>query len=451
MNQPAEKTAPLLDRKTISGTNNKTAVGTAQPRDDHKVQEPDLRLFLSEKDGALAACQISAACMEFTNGRQIIYVPDAYQNINLELRKCLYNPGWPYIKYYNESSSPRSKNRRTRTYDFDLIGFPFNAYYYRHFAHFIPEFITNNMVPFSMFSTSSYPRNTRCISHIDGQRRDCADEERINPKIAFSPNILGSKRGWNHAFVNLLLKRSNLLYPNIPEYKPNAPLCFRSVLLSPQKFNSRNKVHDALFRNAGIKRRFEMKEGKCRPKIVLIVRDSSKKLDRTIPRGIIDAFLKEIPDIEVVQDMGKLPLEGQMHIIQGANILICVHGAELSNLVFLRERTRVIEIFPFGYYYGHFNSMYKYFNVRSVRRISAKPDTERFFGCVKHRAKRKDFSQELKENFLTEYHKEIAAKNDKSVLSDYRARACARTQRIYVDPKVLTRITREEARQFCNQ
>lgn len=218
--------------------------------------------------------------------------------------------------------------------------------------------------------------------------------------MPFSSNVRRSKRHsthWTQEFVNLLLN-NRVDLSILPEAVPKSPVCFRSVLISPNKFNSPNKIHDLLFRNAGIDRKLEAKKGDCRPNIVMIVRDSSKRIDRTIPQEIINAFLKEMPFIEVIRDLGKLPLIRQIQIMQRSNI--CVHAAEISNVVFVRERTRMIELFPFGYYTSYFNLMYEAFNVRNVRRITSKPDIERFTGCMNHLASKKGLNQEIKERIL---------------------------------------------------
>jgi len=408
-----------------------------------------LRLFLSEKNGGLAACQIPNVCMEFMNNRQIIHVPDVYRSTKRDVAKCLISTGWPLLKFYNKSS-PLSKN----TYDFDIAGVPFNNKYYHHFAHLIPEFMRHNMVPFSFFSSSSNYRFAQCISPSNGKRQKCRRERNIDAKLVFSSGALGSKLHWNHEFVNMLLGKKNRrgLYM-LPEAVPNSPVCFRSVLTSPNRFNSANKVHDGLLRDGGVQRKLEMK-GKCSAHIVMIVRDSSKSLDRTVPAEIMRALLREMPSIEVVQDLGKLSLKGQISIMQRANIIICAHGAEISNLVFVRERTRIIELFPFGYYYRYFDTIYELFNVRNVRRLVSRPDIDRFIECMNKRAEKNMpkifFNQEIKEKSLKEYRRFVQAKNGTYKSKDYAARYCARTQRILIDPKYLARIAREETRQFCN-
>lgn len=68
--------------------------------------------------------------------------------------------------------------------------------------------------------------------------------------------------------------------------------------------------------------------------------------------------------------------------MQKADVLVTVHGAELSNALFLRRNARLIELMPFG-------GSTTYFKIALADRIHARhiayatdPDPERFYKCV---------------------------------------------------------------------
>ena len=52
-------------------------------------------------------------------------------------------------------------------------------------------------------------------------------------------------------------------------------------------------------------------------------------------------------EVDVVQDLGKMPFKKVVELMGGTGILIAAHGAALVNAMFLPQHAVVIEIFPY--------------------------------------------------------------------------------------------------------
>ncbi|CAN8068648.1 unnamed protein product [Agarophyton chilense] len=79
--------------------------------------------------------------------------------------------------------------------------------------------------------------------------------------------------------------------------------------------------------------------------------------------------------------------EEQIDIMQKADVILGVHGAGLGNLVFARQDTPFIEVQPFTYYAGPFDSVSAALYL-PYSRIVAEPDTKNFFECIEEKARR---------------------------------------------------------------
>ena len=64
-----------------------------------------------------------------------------------------------------------------------------------------------------------------------------------------------------------------------------------------------------------------------------------------------DVFLAAINatglEVEIIQDLGKLPFKEVVQKMAGTGILIAAHGAALVNAMFLPQHAVVVEIFPY--------------------------------------------------------------------------------------------------------
>lgn len=83
-----------------------------------------------------------------------------------------------------------------------------------------------------------------------------------------------------------------------------------------------------------------------------------------------------------VVDFEEKSFDDQVRIMQETNILITTHGAGNANFIFLKPSAAVIEIFPFAYKAGPFDSFARIFGLEYSFAMSA-PQTDVFKECMR--------------------------------------------------------------------
>jgi Glycosyltransferase 61 len=78
---------------------------------------------------------------------------------------------------------------------------------------------------------------------------------------------------------------------------------------------------------------------------------------------------------------GPVSFSDQVQKIQEADILVAPHGVHLSNAIFMRKGSALIEVHPFSFESGMFLSMSKQFGL-SYGKVSAEPDIKTFRSCI---------------------------------------------------------------------
>jgi len=86
--------------------------------------------------------------------------------------------------------------------------------------------------------------------------------------------------------------------------------------------------------------------------------------------------------VEWVYGLGILNFTEQVQLMQRADVLVTVHGAELSNALFLRRGARIIELMPFG-----LSTRYYKYSVADPIRVkhteyATNPDSDAFYKCI---------------------------------------------------------------------
>lgn len=148
----------------------------------------------------------------------------------------------------------------------------------------------------------------------------------------------------------------------------------------------------------------------------------------------------------------------QVDIMQRADVVVGVHGAGLSNLLFARKDTPVIEVFPFTYYAGPFPSVARALFLRYAYVIS-EPDTKTFLECIEMRAKRlndSSLSRKAKE-LWTEALKRRREHGEQEFLKTHKftdprmsnLKMCARTQRMKINAIETARRVSHMAQGVC--
>ena len=91
----------------------------------------------------------------------------------------------------------------------------------------------------------------------------------------------------------------------------------------------------------------------ARPRLVIVDRQGNPRhwvyAEAALAR--ITAAWGHVLDAKLVRDLSAYAIEGQAQVMHNADIVISPHGAQLTNAVFVRPCTAVLELFPRYYYY----------------------------------------------------------------------------------------------------
>lgn len=434
------------------------------------------------------ACIIPDACINAKKDSHVVFVPLSHWKNTALLRRCLRRE--VELEFYDRViPTNRFQEALRETNDFDVIGVPIEDGYFDHFPHLALELIQHVVVPASFFQR----RNMLQPYCVEGNKfAACEFSYALKPRISLSLNVLtGTAKHWKYSFASMLANgsdRSLNLEQKRSQTFAHSSLsrtsirCFRSMLTSPHPYNADNPEHFGLLRASGISRHINVSRtssGRCKPHIVVITRDShhhptGRAFDRTIPERIIRALQEllfhelveaDLPfaTVEFVTGLGNFNFTEQVAIMQRADVLVLVHGAELANSMFLRRGVTVIEVFPFGYHYPFFKDLLKAVGVKHIR-IFAPPDLKRYKYCINSTSLLKFphmvllWGNRVLHSFVDKVREYERAQNDVDrdraadfCSSYFIGRYCARTQRIFVDPVRLTRIVVNETNRVCRK
>lgn len=82
-------------------------------------------------------------------------------------------------------------------------------------------------------------------------------------------------------------------------------------------------------------------------KITVITRKSKNGRNFANEADVIALLRSTGLEVEVIEDLGKIPFKEVITKMAGTGILIAAHGAALVNSMFLPQHAAVIEIFPY--------------------------------------------------------------------------------------------------------
>lgn len=449
-----------------------------------------LQVFSRDKQG-VDACIIPDVCIHASKKLHRVFVPSSHRNSTRLLKRCLRKD--VSIGFYDQNY-PHSAFRAAlqKKDEFDVLGVPIEDSYFSHFPHFALELIRHIAVPASFFQNQMQMR-PYCANGNTFASCEYFVSPTLKPRMSLSLGILsGTASHWKCNFVSMFAKGSmhNL---HLEKVRPHSTAdaayslvqgpttrCFKSMLSSPHPYNSNNPEHYSLLSSSGLSNRIrnnEVVDGRCKVHIVIITRDANRKMlnkpvDRTIPRQVLQRLIIAISEklvedslhfgsVEVVTGLGNYNFSEQVAIMQRADVLVSVHGAELANAVFLRRGISVVEIFPFGYHLPYFNSLLSAVGVNHVP-VFAPPDLQRYSYCMQFTAFLKFphmaliWGNRVANAFRKKAREFEKAENQtgKDKAADFYSsyfigRYCARTQRIFVDPTRLARIVVKEASRLC--
>lgn len=434
------------------------------------IKAAPLRFYLTAPH-KIDACAIPNACIRADKSRHEILVPSTHLPHLALLRRCI-RPN-VRLRFYHPEAPPAPLRQPV-----DVIGLQVEDAYFAHFPHFAREFLANLAVPAALFLQRNLSA-PYCFSNASSPLSPCHHRAPLRPQFALSERVLGATDSWNRGLAALATRSGHshqLRHVHLlrPELFSSGPRCFRSVLTSALPYNAASARRDGLLRAAGVERRLHAPATTCAPHIIVITRDARSSTDRTIPPPLLRQLRVELSlrliragladaTVEFVSGLGKLPFDKQVALAQRADVLIAVHGAELTNGLFLKRGASVVEIFPFGYHLPWFDRLFIAMGVRHVP-IIAPPDTERFSSCLRTRAAIRfphmtiPWGWRVHRAFMHNVSKYNMARNDDERLgaSDFYSnyfigRYCARSQQINIDPVALAATIVREAERVCSK
>jgi len=191
----------------------------------------------------------------------------------------------------------------------------------------------------------------------------------------------------------------------------------------------------------------------CEARILIIDREPAPRSTSRGPRKIVnlDALESKLhslelcgakPVVEVVR-FGSESFENQVRIMQRANVVVSIHGAELANVVFVRPGSLVVELRPFAYRSSLFERLSRFFSLEYVALESA-PDPDSMEPCMKIGSDPigvLDPNQKRLMTLLREASRKSSARLQFPInlassepTEIRRARLCSRYQALWVDP-----------------
>lgn len=158
-----------------------------------------------------------------------------------------------------------------------------------------------------------------------------------------------------------------------------------------------------------------------------------------------------------------MTLSEQVAVMQATDVLVGAHGAGLSNALFMRTNSSLVELAPFAYYATVFEELALTQASLRYSRFVAKPDDSQFAACMTHHhpASLGPTAVASSEELMRRFKK--AANGFRDTLggnthalqlhvdskADFWARVCARSQSLRVDEKQLAKLVVEAAVTQC--
>ncbi|PXF46133.1 hypothetical protein BWQ96_04139 [Gracilariopsis chorda] len=305
---------------------------------------------------------------------------------------------------------------------------------------------------------------------------------------------INEKRSWVREFVKLMKppnagKQSRILYKNIDvtESKELGMQCFRSAFFTRGPYNKFHVMNDHMRELNFLKSHGIQKEARIlrQDKSNDIVEEASCDLNITISNRkaddgdskLIGRYITNIPTLraEILKQAERIPglnikldtitLEGkslwwQINAMQKTDVWIAGHGPLLTNMLFLRQNSSVIELQPFAYYPQTYENLAEHLAHVRYERYIANPDVEAFETCIRQlytsdHPSYKD-AQTIFERFRRASMKFFQSDSTHSLVLhtlaeeglDY-VKACARMQRLTTDAHVFAVAIVRHARVRC--
>eukprot|EP00871_Galdieria_phlegrea_P000072 jgi/Galph1/1065/GphlegSOOS_G5831.1 len=379
----------------------------------YDILSPQLQMWKHNKLD-ITICRIFGVCIDSMR-------PYIYLNGN-QMKKHLESCGLRGSSYENIGSE-EWKNRAAhdlnhsphRHYDLTTLS-PART----HMPHFIED-ITSFLAAMDVVDEGGNNLVNKtfqkfCYSEAGMKVSSCNQfRDGLNPLFLFDPSGFHRFSGsWVNRFLSMLLKMedvsSSVQVANYTAFNG----CFRSVILARgNDLHCLLKHQNSLFVRNGLRK--AAKDPSTLDQLPLRVTILSR--DPQNARTLINAeyFAEKIRKLKLTKGIKKegfsrnvrftcevVYFEGmdfaqQVGVMQKTDILVAVHGAGNTNIIFLPENSLMIEIYPFAYKANIFENLAKKYSVR-YKSIIAEPDSNSFKKCM---AKIEQTHPELKNKIST--------------------------------------------------
>lgn len=314
----------------------------------------------------------------------------------------------------------------------DLIGLKSSR---ASMPHFLEDFIPNAVIFDLVYGDHQVSKT--CHSRIG---ENCE----VFPGLSqdFRPAILLHRRlqklsnnSWVPQFIKLMKPRdigrqATVLYNGV---SVDTMTCFKSAFFTRGPYNKNTIMADHLrnihffdLNGIGKKSRNVLKasthEGSEQQTCSLNVTLSNRKLVDGARNRLIGRYIMNLPELRdaIIKQAKRIPglslrvetmtLEGrsirwQINGMQKTDIWVAGHSPLLTNMLFLRENSTVMEIQPFSYYPQTYEKMARHLAHVKYDRYIAHPDLEGFEKCIRSMYPRKHPSFQKSINFLEKFSK----------------------------------------------
>lgn len=459
-----------------------------------------LRFYTDDARDGTSMCRFSRACVN-TDGDLLL--PVSFERFRLTIAKeCKLENS--RLLFYNPDSDLRTLDSvRTRHHSAKhLAGLETLRF---HIPHMVSDLLKYTVVLFPYLHRLSDTRNITVSCYVPDNSSSGAREYSCDSNPPQLSSVLVEKRarsiGWVPGIFQLLQRPSSAapleaLYTDeaFPveasgiKQRTNESMprnaCFASISVTGKALPSltAHALHQGLLTQPAIAREIEdvPKHLPCRINVTIINRPVVRQIKKhlsTESRRVVNtdsvrkALLTEAHRLNVSinlserTDFHKISFQEQFKVMQETHSLISVHGAELGNIIFLRRRSTLVEIFPFRYRAGIFEGLAKTVGIVHEA-VTAKPDVEGYRKCMLGLFPPESPNQSEAQLEVTQFEHAatsfLAAKKSgehSSVEKHFdgnttkvgsAARICARSQRLVVtDPNSVAREALKNFKQLC--
>ncbi|KAJ3685204.1 hypothetical protein LUZ61_014368 [Rhynchospora tenuis] len=222
----------------------------------------------------------------------------------------------------------------------------------------IPQCTSNHSYPAIIFATAAYTGNF-FHDFTDLLIPLYLTAHRYHREVQFL--ITDIRQSWVEKYITFLKNLSRYEIINIDEAQPGHIHCYKSItmglyahreftidpLMPPLGYTFADFT-DFLRKSYSLERHILRKHEKSplkRPRLLLISRKWSRKILNVNETVTIASDLGfEV----IVMDGGDVPLDKFAQIVNSCDLIVGVHGAALSHMVFLPQNAVVIQIIPWG-------------------------------------------------------------------------------------------------------